>query len=119
MPAMDALQYIGTHPEKTGWTHQVIETDALLTFMYAHNKWQYIYFNDKATGKTLNGPFVTDIASSNVVHGFIDDRTMFSYIEKKSSLNEGLADKGIRINGLERLDNVTENDNPIILIYHY
>ena len=118
MPAMEALQYIGEHGDNTGWTHAVVETDDILSFLYIHNLTNYMYFNDKKSGKILSGPFVADIASYNII-GCIDSRTMFAFIEKKTKLVDGFADKGIKINGLERLDNVAENDNPIILIYHY
>ena len=119
MEAMEAIQYIGSNPDRMGWTSAVVETDALLFFSYVSNLCAHMYFNDKESGKTLCGPFVPDITEDCKVLGFFDDRTMFAVMRNKSRLKEDIFNKNIVINGLERLDALTDEDNPIILIFHF
>ena len=119
MEAMEALNYIQAHDDKVGWTHGVVETDDLFYFFYYGNKFEQIYFNDKKSGKTQVGPFLPDLLKHYRFNGVIDSRTIFGYIANKNSLADNIAEFKGKVNGLERLESVNENDNPIMIIYHF
>ena len=119
MEAMEALRYIQANEDKVGWTHGVVETDDLFFFCFYGNKFEQIYFNDKKSGKVLRGPFLPDILNRYRFNGVIDSRTIYGYLTDKTSLGDNLREFKGKVNGLERLEGVSDTDNPIMIIYHF